>query len=89
MLKINDSKDIEVIEIGIKDGTYQIPLAKYLPYKAIKKLRNDNDIDAVMEILSKYIPEEVLDELTMDSIKQILEAWSEASNDDTDDNLGK
>lgn len=89
MLKINDSKDIEVIEIGIKDGTYQIPLAKYLPYKAIKKLRNDNDIDAVMEILSKYIPEEVLDELTMDSIKQILEAWSEASKDDTDDNLGK
>lgn len=89
MLKINDSKDIEVIEIGIKEDTYQIPLAKYLPYKAIKKLRNDNDIDAVMEILSKYIPEEVLDELTMDSIKQILEAWSEASKDDTDDNLGK
>lgn len=89
MLKINDSKDIEVIEIGIKDGTYQIPLAKYLPYKAIKKLRTGNDIDAVMEILSKYIPMEVLDELTMDSIKQIIEAWSEASKDDTDDNLGK
>jgi len=89
MIKINDSKDIEVIEIGIKDGTYQIPLAKYLPYKAIKKLRDENDLDAIMEILSKYIPMEVLDELTMDSIKQILEAWSEASKDDTDDNLGK
>jgi len=89
MIKINDSKDIEVIEIGIKDGTYQIPLAKYLPYKAIKKLRDENDLDAIMEILSKYIPMEVLDELTMDSIKQILEAWSDASKDDTDDNLGK
>lgn len=89
MIKINDSKDIEVIEIGIKEGTYQIPLAKYLPYKAIKKLRNSNDIDAIMEILSKYIPMEVLDELTMDSIKQIIEAWSEASKDDTDDDLGK
>lgn len=89
MIKINDSKDIEVIEIGIKEGTYQIPLAKYLPYKAIKKLHSANDIDAVIEILSKYIPIEVLDELTMDSIKQILEAWSEASKDDTDDNLGK
>ena len=89
MITINNTNDIEVVEVAIGKKTYKIPLAKYLPYKAIKKLRNDNDIDAVMEILSKYIPMEVLDELTMDSIKQILEAWSEASNDDTDDNLGK
>ena len=92
MITINNTNDIEVVEVAIGKKTYKIPLAKYLPYKAIKKMRNTKDVDAVIEILSKYIPMEVLDELTLEQITQIIEAWGNAStenDDDDDENLGK
>ena len=91
MINIESKNNIEVVEVAIGKKTYKIPLAKYLPYKAIKQLRNNNkDLDAIINILSTYIPMEVLDELTMQQITQILEAWGDASKDDDDDeNLGK
>lgn len=91
MINIESKNNIEVVEVAIGKKTYKIPLAKYLPYKAIKQLRNNNkDLDAIIDILSNYIPMEVLEELTMQQITQILEAWGDASKDDDDDeNLGK
>lgn len=91
MISIENKNNIEVVEVAIGKKTYKIPLAKYLPYKAIKQLRNNNkDLDAIIDILSNYIPMEVLEELTMMQITQILEAWGDASKDDDDDeNLGK
>lgn len=92
MITIDKTKDIEVIEVAIGKKTYKIPLAKYLPYKAIKKLRSkeENNADSIIEILSEFIPIEVLDELTMQQITQIIEAWSNASTDDEDNNeVGK
>lgn len=89
MINIDNTKNTEVVEVAIGKKTYKIPLAKYLPYKAIKKMRNTKDIDAIIDILSNYIPMEVLDELTMQQITQIIEAWGDASKDDDDDeNLG-
>lgn len=92
MITIDKTKDIEVIEVAIGKKTYKIPLAKYLPYKAIKKLRSkeESNADSIIEILSEFIPIEVLDELTMQQITQIIEAWSNASTDDEDNNeVGK
>lgn len=92
MITIDKTKDIEVIEVAIGKKTYKIPLAKYLPYKAIKKLRNkeESNADSIIEILSEFIPIEVLDELTMQQITQIIEAWSDASQDNEDNtNVGK
>jgi DNA integrity scanning protein DisA with diadenylate cyclase activity len=89
MININNTKDVEVVEVAIGKKTYKIPLAKYLPYKAIKKMRNTKDVDAIIEILSTYIPMEVLDELTLQQITQIIEAWGGASTDEDDEeNLG-
>lgn len=86
MITIDKTKDIEVIEVAIGKKTYKIPLAKYLPYKAIKKLRNkeENNLDSIIEILSDFIPINVLENLTMQQITQILEAWSDASQDNED-----
>lgn len=91
MITIDKTKDIEFIEVAIGKKTYKIPLAKYLPYKAIKKLRNkdESNADSIIEILSEFIPMEVLDELTMQQISQILEAWSNASTDEDNNEVGK
>ena len=43
MFKVNDKtfdKEIEVIEVAIGKKTYEVPLAKYLPYKQLKKLKD-------------------------------------------------
>lgn len=89
MITIDNKNNIEFIEVAIGKKTYKIPLAKYLSYKAIKKMRNTKDIDAIIDILSTYIPMEVLDELTMQQITQIIEAWGNASTEkDDDENLG-
>lgn len=91
MITIDKTKDIEVIEVAIGKKTYKIPLAKYLPYKAIKKLRSkdESNADSIIEILSEFIPMEVLDELTMQQISQILEAWSNSSTDEDNNEVGK
>jgi hypothetical protein len=91
MITIDKTKDIEVIEVAIGKKTYKIPLAKYLPYKAIKKLRSkdESNADSIIEILSEFIPMDVLDELTMQQISQILEAWSNASTDEDNNEVGK
>ena len=92
MITIDKTKDIEVIEVAIGKKTYKIPLAKYLPYKAIKKLRNkeENNLESIIEILSDFIPIDVLENLTMQQITQILEAWGNASQNNEDNNeVGK
>lgn len=92
MITIDKTKDIEVIEVAIGKKTYKIPLAKYLPYKAIKKLRNkeENNLESIIEILSDFIPINVLENLTMQQITQILEAWGNASQNNEDNNeVGK
>ena len=92
MITIDKTKDIEVIEVAIGKKTYKIQLAKYLPYKAIKKLRNkeENNLESIIEILSDFIPINVLENLTMQQITQILEAWGNASQNNEDNNeVGK
>lgn len=92
MITIDKTKDIEVIEVAIGKKTYKIPLAKYLPYKAIKKLRSkeENNLDSIIEILSDFIPIDILENLTMQQITQILEAWSDASQNNEDNtDVGK
>lgn len=92
MITIDKTKDIEFIEVAIGKKTYKIPLAKYLPYKAIKKLRNkeENNLESIIEILSDFIPINVLENLTMQQITQILEAWGNASQNNEDNNeVGK
>ena len=93
MFKVNDKtfdKEIEVIEVAIGKKTYEVPLAKYLPYKQLKKLKDKSDLDAIIEVLGKYIPVEVLEDLNIQQLSSIIEAWGDASKDSkNDDDLGK
>jgi len=91
MLKINDKlyETKEVLKIEIGDKAYSLPLAKYLPYKTVKKLSllksSNNDMDTIFEVLSTYIPKEELEELSIAEITTIVGAWSEANNEDGTD----
>ena len=77
-----------VLKARIGEKEYSIPLAKHLPYKYLRTIKDGADIDAVLDLFANYIPREVLDDLTLDSIKQLMEAWANASKDDGTE-LGK
>lgn len=82
-----DEKDVLAINIGNK--TYNMPLANCMPLKVLKKLTEDVDVETIMNILGNYIPENVLDELTVNDIKSIFESWSEASKEVSGLDVGK
>lgn len=82
-----DKKDC--LEINIGEKNYMMPLAGSMPLKTLKKLTKDADVDVILEVLNVYIPEEVTDEFTVADIRQIFEAWSEASKDNSGIEPGK
>lgn len=85
--KQHDKKDC--LEINIGDKKYMMPLANSMPLKTLKKLTKDADVDTIIEVLGTYIPEDVTDELTVADIRQIFEAWSEASKETSGIEPGK
>ena len=74
-----DKKDCLAINVG--DKTYYMPLATQMPLKILKRLTKDADVAEVVDVLSSYIPIEVVDEFSASDVKQIFEAWGAASND--------
>ena len=74
-----DKKDCLAINVG--DKTYHMPLATNMPLKILKRLTKDADVTEVVDVLSNYIPIEVVDEFSASDVKQIFEAWGAASNE--------
>lgn len=83
-VKIGNKKldSISVLKVNIGDKTYSVPTAKHLPYKQLRTLKDGADMDGIFTLFSKYIPEEVLEEFTVDDFKTLMEAWAEASKAD-------
>lgn len=87
MIKINDKKyeTSEVIKVEINGKVYKLPLVQYLPYKSIKKLtqlQDNKDIDLIIEVMSQFIPRDILEELSIVEISQIMNAWNDVNNED-------
>lgn len=82
-----DKKDCLAISIG--DNTYNMPLANCMPLKVLKRLTKDADVEVIVDILSNYIPVEVVDELSVTDIRQIFEAWGAASKENGGIESGK
>ena len=87
MIKINGNnyETNEVIKVEIEDKVYSLPLIKYLPYKLVKKLtklQDEKDIDLVIDVMSQYIPRDVLEELSIMDIGQIMTAWNTTGEND-------
>jgi len=93
---INLNQNVEVLEVQIKDKTYQIPLASSLPYKKVKALmklaKNENEeeqLDAFIEFFKEHIPEEVIDDLPMSSLTALAKAWAGVTEKESGQTLGE
>ena len=87
MAKINlNNKPIEVLDIEIGDKTYKIPLGSSLPLKKAKAIKDE---ESVMEFLRDYMPEAVVDNLTIAQLAQIMNAWSEETKKASGISLGE
>ena len=87
MAKISlNNKPIEVLEIEIGDKTYKIPLGSSLPLKKAKAIKDE---ESVMKFLREYMPEAVVDNLTIEQLAQIMNAWSEETKKASGISLGE
>ena len=84
-ISLND-KPIEVLDIEIGDKTYKIPLGSSLPLKKAKAIKDE---DSVMEFLRDYMPEEVVENLTIAQLAQIMNVWSEETKKASGISLGE
>lgn len=76
----------KTLKINIDDKSYFIPLSGSMKPKEVAKL---DTVEATLEFMRKYIPEEVLDELTQDEYNDIVKAWGEASKEASGLNPGE
>ena len=79
-------KEVEVLTVNIDEKSYNIPLGTSLKPKELAKL---NTQDAVMKFLETYLGKELTDDLSVGEIKQIVEAWSEATKKASGVTLGE
>lgn len=76
----------KTLKINIDDKSYHIPLSGSMKPKEVAKL---DTVEATLEFMKKYIPGEVLDELTQDEYNDIVRAWGEASKEASGLNPGE
>lgn len=89
-LKLNDSKQVDVLAVKIGEHVYNIPLGNCLKVKDYRRLKNlKNNEEEIFAFLNGYIPEEVTDELSVDDLTQIFKAWSDATKEASGKSLGE
>ena len=69
-------KEVEVLKVNIEDKSFSIPLGTSLKRSELAKLKTE---DEVMKFFEKYLGKELMDDLSVGEIKQIIDAWSEAT----------
>lgn len=69
-------KEVEVLKVNIEDKSFSIPLGTSLKRSELAKLKTE---DEVMKFFEKYLGKDLMDDLSVGEIKQIIDAWSEAT----------
>ena len=69
-------KELEVLKVNIEDKSYSIPLGTSLKRAELAKLKSE---EKVMKFFEKYLGKELMEDLSIGEIKQIIDAWSEAT----------
>ena len=87
MAKVNiGSAQINMLEVVWQGKTYKVPLAGSIKRKDILKLNSE---EAVHNMFTQYIPEDVLDDMTLDEYRQLIDAWNAANTNKDDASLGE
>ena len=88
-------KDAKYLTLEINGKEYNIPLSKTLKVRdikkvsKIKKLDEDEQFDAMVDFLSGYLTEEIVDDLTAEDVMEIFELWNKANEITSGPNLGE
>lgn len=80
-------KNEAYLTIEIDGREYNIPLAKTMKVKEVRKIfkiKNLNDAEAfdfMCEFLSRYLGEELVDEMTTGDISEVFDFWKKANDE--------
>ena len=87
VLDLNDKAvEVEVLEVNIGEATYKIPLGGNMTMKQVESIQQMKSIN---DFLKDYIPEEVLEELTIVQLTEIIKAWNNATQESVGMTLGE
>ncbi len=82
----NKAVEVEVLEVNIGEATYKIPLGGNMTMKQVESIQQMKSIN---DFLKDYIPEEVLEELTIVQLTEIIKAWNDATQESVGMTLGE
>lgn len=85
-VKIGGQKVVNNLEVEIGNKTYSVPLAGSMKRKELMAMKDD---ESIFQMFSKYIPAEVLDNLTVDEYNQLGQAWIDANENKENTSLGE
>lgn len=83
----SENEQINVLKVNIGKETYSVPLSGSLSIREMKAMRDGTEDG--FDFFGRYIPQDVLETLTMDQFNALNEAWKEASSEKTDASMGE
>jgi hypothetical protein len=83
----NENEQINVLKVNIGKKTYSVPLSGSLSIREMKAMRDGTEDG--FDFFGRYIPQDVLETLTMDQFNALNGAWKEASSEKTDASMGE
>ena len=86
VVKIGGQGVVDTLSVEIGKETYSVPLAGSMKRKELLSLKDE---ESVYNMFARYIPAEVLDEMTVDESNQLANAWSDANINKDDASLGE
>lgn len=85
-ITLGQSKEVKTLRVNIGEETYSVPLAGSLSIAEMKKLKTDEDS---FEFFGKYIPKNILNNLSFDDFRALTEAWKKTSSSEGGMNVGE
>lgn len=88
-------QDRAFLSVEIDGKTYQIPLARSLKVKEVRKLMKadklseSDQFDLMYDFMSSYVGSEVIDEMTEGDLEQLFTLWTKANSEVGEVSLGE
>lgn len=79
-------QNANVLAVEIEKKTYSVPLAGSMKRKDVLALKDE---ESVYAMFARYIPSEVLDDMTVDEYNQLAQAWADANAEESGASLGE
>lgn len=88
-------QDRAYLSVEIDGKTYQIPLARSLKVKEVRKLMKadklseSDQFDLMYDFMASYVGSEVIDEMTEGDLEQLFTLWTKANSEVGEVSLGE